>query len=103
MAEKRRKGIRRPSRSRQSGDDEGRGDDVAQGEAEGHVEAVLGAVRAQQADVLGAPDVEVERRPELESHLFLFTPQLRRIPYTHVHPEAQRFSSFKTLIIKTVG
>ena len=58
----------RPSRSRQSGDDEGRGDDVAQGEAEGHVEAVLGAVRAQQADVLGAPDVEVERRPEVESH-----------------------------------
>ena len=40
------------SRSGERGDDECGGDDVAEGEAEGHVEAVLGAVRAQQADVL---------------------------------------------------
>ena len=46
------------SRSGQSGDDEGRGDDVAEGEAEGHVEAVLGAVRAQQTDVLAAAQAE---------------------------------------------
>ena len=47
-----------PSRSGECCDDEGCGDDVAEGEAEGHVEAVLGAVRAQQADVLAAAQAE---------------------------------------------
>ena len=53
-----RRELLRPSRSRQSGDDEGGGDDVAEGEAEGHVEAVLGTVRAQQTDVLAAAQAE---------------------------------------------
>ena len=47
-----------PSRSGECCDDEGCGDDVAEGEAEGDVEAVLGAVRAQQADVLAAAQAE---------------------------------------------
>ena len=54
-----------PSRSGESGDDEGGWDDVAQGEAEGDVEAVLCAVRAQQADVLAPAQAEGVGRSEI--------------------------------------